>query len=666
MAYHPGRHHPDPAMFARTPRRGLARRIYLAFLLVAAIPTAIAGAIGIYVSLHTLRAATLDHLQQEVAVRAQGLGRFFDQLAAELLYLADAPALEELRSARQQADLHRLRAAVTRLERDYGTLAAAYPHIYQIRILGDDGREVVRVDKKDDRVAITPPERLQNKSDRYYFVEAMRRRPGELYVSPLDLNVEFGVVETPERPVIRVATPIGAGTGNNEGLLIINLYADFLLEQIQQMAQVRAGTAYLFDRSGHYLARTADAGDAFAMRPTGLLAEHLGATALREMLGSAAGTLSAAGSIYAHAAIRFGSAYAAAEGSQWVIAVGFPERTLFLSVFNLYALYAVLAISLLATAIAGYALSRQLLGPLEALSRETEAIASGDFSHRVEIQGQDEIAALGEKFNSMAERIQQLVGSLAAHRDRLEQEVRGRTAELEREQEERRELDRQVFQMDKMATLGELAMGIAHEMGNPLAGMKAVAQAIQYEEDLPPGMLEALRRFENEVDRLSDFLRSFHGFAAPTQPNLQPTCLAEAVGDVLFWTRKEARSGGVEIESAIAADLPPLRADAAQLKQVLLNLVINALHAMPEGGRLTLAAKPDDGRMHIDIRDTGSGIAPDVLPRMFDPFFTTRSGGTGLGLAIVAKIVREHGAEIRVASEPGHGTCITLDWPLHG
>jgi signal transduction histidine kinase len=633
--------------------------------LAAVIPTAIAGIIGVYISLQTLRDETLGHLQQEVGVRAQGVGRFFDQLAAELLYLADAPALEELRSASQQANPHRIRAATTRLERDYATLAAAYPHIYQIRYLDRTGREIVRVDKKGDQVLVIQEERLQDKGDRYYFRDAFARKPGELYVSPMDLNIEFGKVEKPERPVLRVATPIGTGAGGNEGILIINLHADLLLEQIQQMAAARAGVAYLFDRSGHFLTRTAGEELGFSMQPVELLSAQLGETAIKQILAEQTGTLSVADFIFAHASVRFGDVYPSEIRSQWVIAVGFPERQLFMSVFNLYALYAILAISLLATAIGGYALSRHLLGPLDTLSRETEAIAAGNLSHRVEIRGHDEIAGLGHKFNAMAEKVEELVGTLAAHRDRLEDEVRVRTAELEREQEERRELDRQVFQMDKMATMGELAMGIAHEIGNPLAGMKAVAQSMQYEENLPPGVPEALHRLEAEVDRLSDFLRSFHGFAAPTALHLQPANLAEAVKDVLFWTSKEARNNGVVIAAVIPEDLPPLAADPAQLKQVLLNLVVNALHAMPQGGCLDILAKISNTRVQIDVRDTGCGIPAEIQPRIFDPFFTTRQGGSGLGLAITAKIVREHAAEIQVASETGHGTCISLLWPMH-
>lgn len=644
--------------------RGLARRIYTAFLLVAVIPTAIAGIIGIYVSLHTLRTETLGHLQQEVVVRAQGVSRFFDQLSAELLYLAAAPAVEELRMATQKGDLHRVRAATARLENDYATLASTYPYIYQIRYLSAEGQELARVDKKDGKVDIIPRHRLQDKSDRYYFVDSMKRRPGELYVSPLDLNVEFGRIEKPERPVIRVATPIGTGSGRNEGLLIINLYADFLLDQIQQMAQVRAGTAYLFDRSGHYLVRTAGSDNEFSMQPVETLAERFGADTLRRILGAEDGTRSVADSIFAHAAIRFGKAYPAPEGSQWVIAVGFPERTLLLSIFNLYALYAILAISLLATAIGGYALSRHLMGPLEALSRESDAVAAGDFSRRVAIRGRDEIAALGEKFNAMAARIEQLVNSLAGHRDRLEQEVRARTAELEQEQEKRRELDRQMFQTEKMATMGELAMGVAHEIGNPLAGMKAVVQSMQFKNDLPASIRPPLQRLEAEIDRLTSFLRTFHGLAAPEITHREECSLVALLDDVLFWTRKEAKTRGVAIDCKGVDDLPSLWADPQQFRQILLNLVLNAIHAMPDGGHIAIRAHIEGDRARIEVADSGHGIPADVMPHIFDPFFTTRSNGTGLGLSIVRKIAEQHAARIDVDSEIGHGACFTLLWPL--
>jgi PAS domain S-box-containing protein len=229
--------------------------------------------------------------------------------------------------------------------------------------------------------------------------------------------------------------------------------------------------------------------------------------------------------------------------------------------------------------------------------------------------------------------------------------------------DERRDLDRQMFQMERMTTLGELAMGVAHEIGNPLAGMKAVAQSLQYEDDLPAGAGEALRRLEAEIDRLGTFLRSFHGFAAPQSSHPVSCRLRDIVEDTLFWIRKEAVSHDVAIGLAIDENLS-VRADQNQIKQVLLNLVVNSIHAMPHGGTLRIIASRDGSEgVRIDVIDTGGGIGADVLPKIFDPFFTTRTTGSGLGLAVVKKIVSAHNARIEVHSQTGHGSCFTLLWP---
>ena len=754
-------------IFTRFPALGgISRRIYAAFLLAAVIPTALVGAIGIYLSLQALKTETLRNLNQEVTIRAQGIGRFFDQLSAELLYFAHARALVDVVAAKQSNNAWLQQTALNRLERDYAALASLYPYIYQIRLIAADGQEWVRVDRKPEGVHVVRRENLQPKGDRYYFRDAMAIKPGQIYVSPLDLNVEFGKVEKPERPVIRVATPVMGPEGSKVGVLIINLHAKFLLEQIQQMATARQGTAYLFDAQRHYVSRSPNgAAGAFSMEPVEKLNQLLPASIVNNLVENGPSPTVADGWIVAHAPIDYART-ALAENSQgkWRIALAFPEKSLFFVVFNLYSLYAALFAALVVTAFSGYALSRRLLRPLEDLSIETDAITSGDFSRRVTVIGNDEIAALGNKFNSMASRLQTSSETIRAHHDRLEEEVRARTRELEQErssletviehtaegilaidregiiqllnpaakrlfaieavapgtcmallwpqwpdisadaikgqlrcdvqlpeqmitlavtpttagfivvardvsqdrefQDERRELDRQMFQMEKLTTLGELAMGLAHEIGNPLAGMKAVAQALQYEDDLSPGVIEALKRLESEVDRLSGFLRTFHGFAAPQVILSEPCDLGRILDDVLFWTRKDAKSQGTSFVLTGISTLAPLRADPHQLKQVFLNLLINAVHALPAGGTVTIEAISDSRKAEIRIRDTGGGIEPAVLNRIFEPFFTTRREGTGLGLAIVRKIVLQHGGSIEVSSKPGHGTCFTLTWPL--
>lgn len=750
-------------------RAGLARRIYLAFLLAAVLPTGIAGIIGVSVSLNTLRQQTLVHLQQEVAARAEGVQLFFAQVAAELRFLADMVGVGAFFDVLEHGDESRIRERSMALERDFARLAELHPHIYQIRLLDAQGHERVRVEKHGAAVEVVPASRLQDKSGRYYVRDALARRPGELYVSPLDLNEEFGKVEQPERPVVRVAAAVAGAGGRPRGLIVVNLHAQVLLDPLQQMVSAREGEAYLLDRSGHYLFRSQDRPSGATMQPVGTLADQFGRDALSSMLGAEAGTLRTERSIVAHAPVQFGAAYGELDRQRWVLALAFPESVLLKSIINLYLLYAVLLAALAVTALGGYTLSRRLLGPLEDLKHEADVIAEGDFTRRVRIAGHDEIAELGHRFNSMADRLAALYRDLDGHRARLADEVASRTRELAAErallasvfrhagdailavdaagsvvlanaaarqllgigpgpdpasldatwpqwrqllaevkpgetlrrdvalgdkrlsvsvdaapddgqhhshvivardvseerqlQDERRQLDRKLFQIEKMTTMGELAMGIAHEIGNPLAGMKAVVQALQYDDDLPAGMTDPLRRLEAEIDRLGGFLRSFHGFAATVALDLRAVTLHEVLDDVLFWTGKEARSQRVAVELDIAANLPSLKADAAQLKQVLLNLVMNALHAMPDGGRLRIAGQAVPRGVQIEVHDSGTGIPTDLLQRIFDPFFTTRPGGTGLGLAISAKIVRDHGATIHVQSAPGAGARFVLVWP---
>lgn len=767
--------------------RGLSARIYLAFLLAAVVPTSIGGLVGISYSLDILKREMLLHLAQEATIRADAQTNFFRQLSSELLYLASAPAVRDLPTGTQpsggQADPA---GARRRIKRAFSAFAQAYPYIYQIRYIDVRGREVVRVDRRDSGVYDVPERELQDKSDRYYVQDALALPPGEIYVSPLDLNVEGGQPEVPEKPVIRLATQITDGAGSRRGLLIVNLHAGIVLDQVQGMADARSGMAFLFNRSGFYLSRSADGSGqtSFHMRsidgltnfPRSLFAKilegHRGAEVIGEWIVA-----------YAPIVVRSSATAGRDNPVEWAIMLAYPRDKLLAALFSLTLLYGVLATALAATAAAGFLLSRHLLRPLLSLRDETEEIAQGNFSRRVAIRGEDEIAELGTCFNAMAGRLEEYYASLEDQKQHLESEVQARTAALDRErrnlaaiiqntadgilavaqdgtielanaaavallalpqggavghpigriwpewndyvaeaavvlavprlltmrvsdrilalniapvsadagprryivvlrdvsderrlQDERRELDRQLFQMEKMTTLGELTMGLAHEIGNPLAGMKTVVQALRSEDLDPATTGRYLSRIEGEVDRLSAFLHTFHGFAAPQEMHPQAIGLDDVLEDVLLWTRKEAHSQGIAIEyKPCAPSVPMLRADPHQLKQVLLNLVINAIRATPNGGRITIGmcgpAQPDDEEeqarcVRFCIEDSGEGIAAEVLPRIFDPFFTTRASGSGLGLAVVKKIVESHGAEILVESEPRRGTKFTLVWPV--
>jgi PAS domain S-box-containing protein len=640
------------------------------------------------------------------------------------------------------------------------------------------------VDRRENGVYTVPKAELQDKSDRYYVHETLALAAGEIYVSPLDLNVEHGEPEVPERPVIRLGTPIMNGGGAARGLLIVNLHAEVVLDHIRQMAEARGSVVYLFSRAGFYLSRSPDpvSHRAFKMRSLEGLVDTFSRPLLARIVDGQRGTAEQGDWIVAYAPVEVKSSLNGSRPRtmEWAVVLASPRRELFAAVFSLYILYGVLAAGLAATAGAGFLLSRYLLRPLTLLSQETEEIAKGHFTSRVEINGDDEIAELGARFNQMAGELERFYASLEDQKQSLEAEVRARTAALDRErhnlatiientadgilsvsragiiglantaaerllgggrlvgrgigdfwpgweqhaaadgmgadfprlatfqaggrtlalnmapvlrdgaghgfilvirdvseerrlQDERRELDRQIFQTEKMTAMGELAMGLAHEIGNPLAGMKTVAQALLEEAEESERTRIYLRRIENEIDRLSNFLRTFHGFAAPQEMHPVSCRLEEVLEDVLLWTRREAKSEEITIEyKHCADDVPPLWADPNQLKQVLLNLVINAIHAVGRGGRITVGmCRRDDGvaaggppRMRFCVEDTGPGIPSEILPRIFDPFFTTRQSGTGLGLAVVKKIAVQHGADIIVHSAPGEGTRFEFIWPL--
>ncbi len=593
-----------PARFS-----GISARLYFAFLAAAAIPVAIAGLVGIHYSIQALRDQTLTHLDQEVASRAETVARFMEQLASEVLYLSASPALDEW--VEQPSESARLR-----LERDLSVFATAYPYIYQARYLDVSGRERVRVDRVDHAVNAVPSPALQDKSDRYYFRDAMTLAAGQIYVSPLDLNIEHGRVETPERPVIRVATPVADASGVKRGLLIINLHAELFLRQVQQMAESHGGTAYLFDRAGFFLSRSGQSAvESFRMQAVDALDSAVPGALLAEILSGKRGVVAEDSQVVAYAPVSMQpiAGHLNSPPRAWALALAYPQSRFFSAVFNLYLLYSVLVAALAATAIAGWLVSRSLLRRLV---------------------------------------------------------------------DERREQDRQLFQREKMNTLGELSMGLAHEIGNPLAGMKAVVQVLQ-QDDAPDGSSNAtmhkyLPKLENEIDRLSSFLRTFNGFAAPQAHQPIPCRLEDVLDDVLLWTRKEAREKGIEIQyRRCGKDIPPLLADPNQLKQLLLNLVINAIHAIDGPGRITLsmcnsplgqpAAISQRRHIHFCVEDDGPGIAAEALPKIFEPFFTTRPNGTGLGLAVVKKIADQHGATIQVHTGPsGRGSRFELAWPAAG
>ncbi len=241
--------------------------------------------------------------------------------------------------------------------------------------------------------------------------------------------------------------------------------------------------------------------------------------------------------------------------------------------------------------------------------------------------------------------------------------VERREAELDRVH-----LQSQLQHADRLATIGFLAAGVAHELNEPLGNILGFAQLARKCPNLPESAEEDLAKIETASLHAREIIRKLLGFARQMPPEMALVSINDVVREGLLFLDARCSRTGVEVECALDEALPLVFADAAQLHQVLVNLVVNALQAMPEGGTLRVQTVVDGGHVCLNVEDSGVGMSADVLERVFVPFFTTKDveQGTGLGLPVVHGIVTSHEGTIEIHSEAGRGTRVEIRLPVAG
>ncbi len=284
-------------------------------------------------------------------------------------------------------------------------------------------------------------------------------------------------------------------------------------------------------------------------------------------------------------------------------------------------------------------LGREAVAPLKRLVSAMRRAESGDLTVRADEARPDELGIAARGFDATLSALRRSQGELEAfYRERM-------------------------VRADRFAAVGELATGLAHEIKNPLAGLSGALELLAEDLAGTPRHVEVVGEMRHQVERLTHTMESLLSFARPPKARMRATDLNATLEKVLFLIRQQqqTRTGALQVHSALDGTIPQVLGDAAQLEQVFLNVCLNACQAMNgKGGLLTVRSAAADGRVSVEVEDTGPGIPADLRPQIFKPFFTTKREGNGLGLAISARIVAEHGGTIGYRCPPGGGTIFAI------
>lgn len=316
--------------------------------------------------------------------------------------------------------------------------------------------------------------------------------------------------------------------------------------------------------------------------------------------------------------------------------------------------------------------ARDIFRPLERMTATIGQVEAGNLAARTgHRDGTDEIGTVALHLDILLDEVQERDRALREWNDELNRRVEERTENLLRANSRLEETTRQLVMSEKLAAIGEITAGVAHEINNPLAVMQGSLEIIrdQVGEAAEPVSFE-FRLLEEQIDRISRIVTRLLQFAKPSEYSGYADTLAptDAIADTLPLVEHLLRQTAIAVERDDRATRL-VSMNRTEFQQVLVNLVVNAIHAMPDGGRLTIASSDrdnDEGRrgVEIEVGDTGVGMAPDVLARIFDPFFTTRQReGNGLGLSICQMLVAREGGSLSVRSRPGEGTRFRLWLP---
>ncbi|MBN2246649.1 MAG: cache domain-containing protein [Candidatus Aminicenantes bacterium] len=310
-------------------------------------------------------------------------------------------------------------------------------------------------------------------------------------------------------------------------------------------------------------------------------------------------------------------------------------------------------------AMMSFTTSTIIIHPLNKMIHATQEIAQGDLSHKVEIDLQDEVGQLAQSFNQMTENLRKANEKLLQWGRTLEKRVEERTRELQETQDS-------LIQSEKLASLGKMAAGVAHEINNPLTSILINTHLMLEKTDKNHAFFESLDLIAEETSRCSQIVKGLLEFSRQNPPQKEYADVNDILTQTIDLVQNQVSFHNIKVIKKFSMQIPLIKLDRDKIKQVFLNLMMNASDAMPKGGTLTIQTDLTKDKKFVEISfiDTGIGIPKENIHKLFDPFFTTKSSGTGLGLAVSYGIIKQHQGNIDIESEPGKGSAFIISFPI--